>query len=42
MRRAIRAGLLSALTMIKVDRSLVSSRNDPRYDALLRELKLPE
>ena len=30
------------LTYIKNDRSLVSLRNDPRYHALLRELKLPE
>jgi TolB-like protein len=30
------------LTYIKNDRSLASLRNDPRYHALLRELKLPE
>jgi TolB-like protein len=30
------------ISYIKVDRSLSSLRNDPRYHALLRELKLPE
>jgi hypothetical protein len=30
------------LAYLKVDRTLASLRDDPRYHALLRELKLPE